>query len=481
MLDYLAFLAPFIPLTLSGIWDIQLQIFFCSLVILIFSIVLIKGFLKKNIYIPYNYFSLIFAVIFLVISYSFSPVRNLIAFEFSSFIISILLLIISLNINNKIIPLALKISYFLIFVSTSISLLNILLPKAIFFKNAMTNPNTLAFASLLFMGITLENKNYILSFYLLIVLFLTKSLAGVSVFFILLFYYLWKKNINKKLLVSIYFLLALLFIIAFNPYSLLDRFRWWQETFRIFLDRALYGFGYSSYPFISPGYHIPSGVLSSTYAHNYFLEFMTENGIIASLFWFYFLFSLVLNSYGFYRYSLIGVLIHSFADFGFNTIGNFSLFLLISGISQKKKSILEFKNYKVVFAFLLIFFSLTFKWIFFSIENLKIANAIEKCEFFLTNGKKDISYEIISNYVRKFPENFDLNLRLANLTFEKAIYEKNKKLLFMAASQFEYVLILNPYYLPAYKKLKFIYLEVGEKKFLKELIEREKRYIKWKR
>ena len=172
-------------------------------------------------------------------------------------------------------------------------------------------------------------------------------------------------------------------------------------------------------------------------------------------------------------------MIHNIVDFGMSTIPNFLLFILVAMISQKEKSKIEFKKIKNIPILSIIFLSLIIKWVNFSFENIKIDKAINSYVQALSNNDKEKAKRYILDELSEYPLNFDLNLRFADLLLEEAIEKQGKKYFFDASSQLEYILILNPYYIPAYEKLETIYEHFGEKEILRELRKRERNHIKW--
>ena len=72
------------------------------------------------------------------------------------------------------------------------------------------------------------------------------------------------------------------------------------------------------------------------YAHNYYLEFLAENGLPAALAWFWLLFAAARARTGLVKYSVIAALVHSILDFGLSVPANFWIFcLLLSSPSEE--------------------------------------------------------------------------------------------------------------------------------------------------
>lgn|GEM_PF-4885839 len=75
-----------------------------------------------------------------------------------------------------------------------------------------------------------------------------------------------------------------LFVLALagvEPRSVSDRLDWWTAAWRMVSDRPFLGFGAGSFAFVYPEYRGGPG-LSAVYAHNYYLEFLAENGVLSA-------------------------------------------------------------------------------------------------------------------------------------------------------------------------------------------------------
>ncbi|OGR74954.1 MAG: hypothetical protein A2X32_10575 [Elusimicrobia bacterium GWC2_64_44] len=112
--------------------------------------------------------------------------------------------------------------------------------------------------------------------------------------------------------------------------SLAGRLTWWRGAWDMFLARPLAGFGHASYSWAQAAF-LPDGAFRerSIYAHNYYLEFLAENGLPAALAWFITVFAAVRAKAGLAKYSLIAALAHSLMDFGLSVPANFWLFCFL--------------------------------------------------------------------------------------------------------------------------------------------------------
>jgi O-antigen ligase len=109
--------------------------------------------------------------------------------------------------------------------------------------------------------------------------------------------------------------------------SLAGRLAWWRSAWEMFLARPLAGFGCASFTWVSGAFQ-PDGAFReySIYAHNYYLEFLAENGLPAAIAWFWLVLAAARSKTGLARYSLVAALVHSLVDFGLSVPANFWLF-----------------------------------------------------------------------------------------------------------------------------------------------------------
>ena len=112
--------------------------------------------------------------------------------------------------------------------------------------------------------------------------------------------------------------------------SVTGRLAWWKSAFEMFRLRPLQGFGHASYTWAQAMFQ-GRGVFRehAIYAHNYYLEFLAENGLPAALAWFWLLFAAARERNGLIKYSVIAALAHSFVDFGLSVPANFWVFCFL--------------------------------------------------------------------------------------------------------------------------------------------------------
>lgn len=120
---------------------------------------------------------------------------------------------------------------------------------------------------------------------------------------------------------------------------------YWTNTLNLFLDFPLFGSGLGSFVEIYPAYEkIPGPPMLLVHAHNDYLEFLAETGLIGSFFLFGGIFYLVAKSFRIWAsrrnpevkglalgglVSLAGMVIHTFTDFNLHIPANAVLFTLV--------------------------------------------------------------------------------------------------------------------------------------------------------
>lgn len=117
---------------------------------------------------------------------------------------------------------------------------------------------------------------------------------------------------------------------ALQGESVAGRLAWWRGAWEMFLERPLAGFGHAAYGWAHQLF-VEAGAFRerSSYAHNYYLEYLAENGLPGALCWFWFLWRAVKARTGLAKYAVIAALAHSLVDFGLNVPANFWLFCFL--------------------------------------------------------------------------------------------------------------------------------------------------------
>jgi O-antigen ligase len=136
-----------------------------------------------------------------------------------------------------------------------------------------------------------------------------------------------------------------------SEYSVVTRAEYWRASWRMFLDRPVFGVGLGAFPAVYPSY----GRSSAKYerleqAHNDYLQLLTDAGLAGAMIGLWFLVEIVrvaraqwrelekLRSrdraiiFGGYT-AVFGLLVHSFTDFNLQIAANALLFLLVVALA----------------------------------------------------------------------------------------------------------------------------------------------------
>jgi O-antigen ligase len=505
----IAFIAFFSPL-LAGFWNFNLQILIHLFVFLIIALWVSQCIIKNelpDVFQDRKKFLLIFVVIVSAASLVLSPVQNLISHEWKNFFIGIIVIFLSPFLKpkeTKMVNFCLRMSAWFV---TLLAVYQTLFLKESMPYSSLINPNALAMFTLMMIPLSISWRDWPLSGLLIITLGLTKSSGAILSMAVIGTIYLISRNFSSKggqspfgdspLMKNRWWTYALvIFILAgaifafseFNLKSISDRIMWWKTAFSMILERPLFGFGFAGFTYVYPAFHKPvESQISTIYVHNYYLEFILENGLICAFLWFGFLFSAIkkLNPAG--KYSIMAALIHSIVDFGLSMPSNlwvFSFILssspinLLKGDSGANGATVTLKNeYKI--SILIIVFALTGFYISQSLRILKTEHLLLKSlSLYNAGNHEDAIKELKSARVSDINNPVVPEL-LGKIYFEESIKTRDNLLLFESAVWFEQSLRLNPYNQSVYRRLQTVYEMAKETKLRNDLLSRRGKYFKW--
>ena len=209
-------------------------------------------------------------------------------------------------------------------------------------KPPLTNLNALALYAVMAIPLALDRRNWPLTGALVILVVWTQSLGAVLAGLVTAGFYAASRFKGRELKENAWLLLGLAALAAPVFYllqadSVAGRLAWWRSALEMFAARPLAGFGHSSFTWAQAAFQ-PEGAFRehAVYAHNYYLEFLAENGLPAALAWFWLLFAAARAKTGLLKYSVIAALVHSALDFGLSVPANFWLFCwLLSSPSEE--------------------------------------------------------------------------------------------------------------------------------------------------
>ena len=206
----------------------------------------------------------------------------------------------------------------------------------------LTNLNALALYAVMLIPLALEHRNWPLIWAMVILVVWTQSLGAILAGLAAAGLYALSRLKGGDRKESLR-LLAGLAAVAVPVFYLLQadsvagRLAWWRSAWEMFSLRPLAGFGHASYTWAQAAFQAAGAYREhAIYAHNYYLEFLAENGLPAALAWFWLLFAAARAKTGLVKYSVIAALVHSILDFGLSVPANFWIFcLLLSSPSEE--------------------------------------------------------------------------------------------------------------------------------------------------
>lgn len=454
-------------------WNFKIQIFFQALILGLFAFTFLSSAIKNGfVKIPSNGLMIVAAALTSALAWAFSPIRNILTGELINLLCGFSLIWSVSSTKDEVIKRK-NIIYFVFGISLLLGFYQFLSHGETY--ATLKNSNTMAFYSILAAGICLEWGNYYLAFSFLILIFISKSAGAIlAIFFASLLYSFDMKaqrEFRKNPLISLIAVILLVAaFISIDISSIKDRLGWWRAALLMISDRPLLGWGAGAFAFAGGAFRGPSSS-GSIYAHNYYLEFILENGIFSAFLWFAFLYISIKKTRGFLRYALFAAMVHGFFDFGLSTPYGLWLFCFSLGLSM------DMENIKINSGFLKFFFagaiSLLILFLQWGFKNIKKEN------FILSYMKDENFSQNISLMLEKNPLDYDLLSFKASHLLAIAKEKKDKKALYESARTFEKKLLANPYNLSDYITLEKIYYFLGEQSALEELREREKKFLKW--
>ena len=213
-----------------------------------------------------------------------------------------------------------------------LSLLQVFVLENFYAKPPLTNFNALALYAVMIIPLALDRQQWPLTGAMVILVVWTQSLGAALAGVVAAGIYAASRCKGRELKENIRILLVLGLLAGPVFYllqadSISGRLAWWRSAWDMFSLRPLSGFGHASFTWAQGAFQAEGAFREhSVYAHNYYLEFLSENGIAASIAWFWVLFAAMRRKTGLLKYSVIAALVHSLLDFGLSVPANFWLF-----------------------------------------------------------------------------------------------------------------------------------------------------------
>ncbi|OGS28577.1 MAG: hypothetical protein A2218_05035 [Elusimicrobia bacterium RIFOXYA2_FULL_53_38] len=504
ILSSLLLLAP----ALQGVWDFQTQFIFEAAVFLTGGLWLFSGglavrpfwggaprlfssaeqspgrvdaFLSEKRNMP-----LFLAAFFSLLAAVLSPVRALVVPEWWTFATGIFVIMLAGCLKaeeRRWADLALRFSAWFI---ALLSLYQAFILKSSDISASLANPNSLALFTLLLLPMAMIWKDFFLMGALVISLVWTQSAAALLALLVAAGFYardnMKAEGVRKNWPVLL--LMSVVAALAFSQLefrSLLDRLGWWHAALKMFAERPALGFGPGSFAYVYPAYHgYQSQGLSTTYVHNYYIEFLAENGFFAFAFWGWAVASRFKDVCGLKKYALIAALTHSLADFGLAVPANFFVFCyLLSGPESQVSYASEpdrasprgiTKTWAAAAALALTCFAALCS-VFSS--QLKLESLRAGALTALLAGDYARAEVFLEDAARLAPRNPLVPRLLGQVRMRSGFDKNNTGGLFAAAADLERAVIMDPYNAGVWRELEGLYSAVGEKSLLDGLLKRK--------
>ncbi len=487
MLVFILFSFLLLAPALQGVWNFRTQFVFEAAVFLTGGFWLFReklacrlpalGADRLNVPLSFaGFFSLLAAVL--------SPVRALVMPEWWTFAAGLFILVLAGCLDaggRRLADIALRVSAWLI---ALLSLYQAFILKSPDITASLTNPNALALFTLMLLPLAMLWSDYLLVGALIITLVWTQSAAALLALLVAAGFYA-KDNMKAEDIKKNWPLLLLMAVVAVLAFSqlefrsFLDRFGWWRAALKMLAARPALGFGPGSFAYVYPAFHgAQSPGISTIYVHNYYLEFLAENGVFAFLFWGWVVVSRLKTERGLKKYALIAALAHSVTDFGLAVPADFFVFCyLLSGPrpaaaaappADKKISAALAVLTLACFAALCGVFSSQLK-----LERLH-AGALAA----LSAGDQAGAEGLLEGAARLAPGNPLIPRLLGQVRLRAGFDKKDTGRLFSAAADLERAVVMDPYNAGAWRDLERLYAGVGEQRLLDGLRKRKAEVFK---
>ncbi|MBU2573768.1 MAG: O-antigen ligase family protein [Elusimicrobia bacterium] len=454
------------------------------------------------------FFSLLGAVL--------SPLRPLVLADWWSFFFGLFILVLAGGLaaeQRKTADWGLRLAAWLM---AFLSLYQALILKSSDVSASLANPNALALFVLMLIPMAILWRDFFLLGALIIVLIWTQSVAALLAVLAAAGVYaadtMQKGDFRKnRPLFAVLAVVAGVALWQLEPRSVLDRLLWWGAALKMFADAPMLGFGQGAFAWLYPAYHHPTAAgISSVYVHNYFIEFLAENGALACACWFWAVFSRLKAVNSLKKYGVIAALVHSMADFGLAVPANLFIFCYIlseppacprqttggsaeavwrkmnkpaplslpAGRQKEAPAVIRpDRKTLAVFAALAVLISAQGLGIFF--KQLPLERLHDLALSAYSAGDYAGAAKTLEAAATAEPQN-PLIPRLQGQAWLAAGLEKNDRtLLFRSAAALERSLLLNPYNSGAYRDLEYIYALVGAGRLKADLLQRKKEFFKW--
>ncbi len=320
---------------LQAVFDLPLQLAFQQAVLLACLAALLLGLRKGGL--PAGLGSRRFYPLWAAAALSFaalaaSPLRGRLFNEWGNYAAGLLIFLFSSFLNKEERERADSAVFISAWAVFALALLQAFVLRNFADRPPLTNLNALALYAVMLVPLALERRRWFLAAAMVVLVIWTQSVGAALAGLVAAGFYAGSRFRRSELRENLLPLAALALVAAGALYllqadSMAGRLAWWRSAWAMFLARPLTGFGHAGYTWVQAAFQ-PAGAFRehSVYAHDYYLEFLAENGLPAALAWFWLLFAAVRRRAGLAKFALVAALAHSLVDFGLSVPANFWLF-----------------------------------------------------------------------------------------------------------------------------------------------------------
>lgn len=281
-----------------------------------------------------------------------------------------------------------------------------------------------------------KKTSYLLIFLIIFIsLFLSGSRSALVALIIGVLFLNFPKKINHRIKISFIILCSLGLI--FNFYKINqdqqaqksytgDRVKYWQQAIQGFIESPIIGNGPNTFSYINKKFQTEA-TLTTSYTHNSFLNFLSENGAVFTIIIFFLIIkSLIKTSKINNPFFVCGLIstIYSLIDFNWNSPGIFAISLyLIFYFSLNKKINKKTEIYLLPISIIILLFTIskiTSDFFFLKQDYQKSLkfdpfNLNSRLEIIKTNTKDQFWQKILENTLKIYNNNIILYQELTNI------------------------------------------------------------------
>lgn len=264
-----------------------------------------------------------------------SPFRGYVFQEWGNYAAGLLIFVFASFLNERERGLALQAVLVSAWIIFGVSLVQAFALKNFASHPPLTNLNSLALFAVMLVPLALERRRWALAGAMIVLIVWTQSLGAALAGLAAAAAYAASRLKSGELrgsgwLLAVLAAVGVLALWLLQSDSVAGRLAWWRSAWEMFLARPMAGFGAASFSWAQAGFQAGGRAAEhSVYAHNYYLEFLAENGLAAAAAWFLLLFTAARRVTGLARFSVIAALAHSLVDFGLSVPANFWLFCFL--------------------------------------------------------------------------------------------------------------------------------------------------------